>query len=103
MPTAPTVPGLVPNQVPDAKLPNIDLPVPVDAFGGAVGKALEGLGGAIEQGSDRIWQQAMQFQNLQNETAAKNADAKYMMESGKLHAEFINKEGLNAGPEALAA
>lgn len=102
MPQAPTVPGLTPTAVPTARLPNIDLPVPVDAFGGAVGHALVGLGDAVEQGSDRIWQQAMNLQNLQNETEAKNADAQYMMESGKMHADFINKEGLNAGPEALA-
>lgn len=97
----PTAPDLVPSQVPQGFAPEVSLPVPVDAFGGAVGKALEGLGGAIEGASDKIWSRAMEMQNLQNETQAKEADAKYMMESGKMHADFINNEGLNAGPEAL--
>lgn len=95
-------PDLVPSQVPQGFAPEVSLPVPVDAFGGAVGKALEGLGGAIEGASDKIWSRAMEMQNLQNETQAKEADAQYMMQSGKMHADFINNEGLNAGPEALA-
>ena len=98
----PQVPGLIPTVAPSSGgTPDVSLAVPVDAFGGAVGKAFEGLGGAIEGAGDKIWQRAMDMQNLQNETQAKQADAKYMMESGKLHADFINKEGLNAGPEAL--
>jgi hypothetical protein len=97
----PTAPGLTPTAVPSVYEPEVHLDVPVDAFGGAVGHALQGLGGQIEQSSDKIWQRAVEMQGLQNETEAKNADAKYMMESGKMHAEFINKEGLNAGPQAL--
>src|ERR1700757_59367 len=99
----PQVPGLTPTVQPAGAAPEINLPVPVDAFGGAVAHALEGFGGQIERSSDQIWQRAMDLQNLNNETSAKEADAKYMIESGKLHADFINKEGLNAGPEALAA
>jgi hypothetical protein len=98
----PQAPLLTPTAQPEGFAPQIDMSVPVDAFGGAVGHAIEGLGGQIEQASDRIWQRAVDMQGLQNETEAKNADAKYMMESGKLHADFINKEGLNAGPQALA-
>src|SRR6266446_3115149 len=97
----PQVPGLTPTAQPGAYAPEVNLPVPVDAFGGAVGHALEGLGGQVEQASDRIWQRAVEMQGLQNETEAKEADAKYMMQSGIMHADFINKEGLNAGPAAL--
>jgi hypothetical protein len=101
MPQAPNV-SLVPTAAPSTSgAPGVGLEVPVDAFGGAVGKALEGLGGAVEQGSDRIWQRAMDMQNLENETRAKDADAQYMIQSGKMHADFLNKEGLNAGPKAL--
>jgi len=98
----PQVPGLIPTAQPGAYAPEVNLPVPVDAFGGAVGHALEGLGGQVEQASDRIWQRAVEMQGLQNETEAKEADAKYMMQSGIMHADFINKEGLNAGPDVLA-
>lgn len=97
----PQAPGLVPTQVPQGYAPDVHVDAPVDAFGGAVGHALEGLGNQIEQSSDKIWAQAVNLQNLQNETDAKNADAKYMMESGKMHADFINLEGTNAGPQAL--
>jgi hypothetical protein len=99
----PQVPGLVPTADPGGGVPGIGLDVPVDAFGGAVGHALQGLGSQVEQSSDKIWQQAVNLQNLQNETEAKNADAQYMMKSGMLHADFINKEGLQAGPDALQA
>lgn len=98
----PQAPGLLPDVAPSTGgVPDVQLPVPVDAFGGAVGHALQGLGTDIEQGSDRIWQRAVDLQNLNNETAAKDADAQYMIKSGQLHADFLNKEGLNAGPEAL--
>jgi hypothetical protein len=99
----PQVPDLFPTAQPSGAAPNISLPVPAEAFGGAVGHALQGFGGDIEQASNSIWQRAMDMQGLKNETEAKEADAQYMIESGKLHADFINKEGLNAGPEALAA
>jgi hypothetical protein len=81
----------------------VNLPVPVDAFGGAIGHALGTLGSAVEGASDKLWARAVDLQNLQNETNAKNADAEYMQQSGLLHAAFINKEGVNAGPDALAA
>lgn len=101
MPQAP--PLLAPTAAPSLQgTPEINLPVPVDAFGGAVGKALEGLGGSLEHVSNDIWQRAMEMQNLQNETSAKEADAQYMIKSGMLHADFLNKEGENAGPQALA-
>lgn len=97
----PTAPGLTPTVAPSGFAPEVGLGVPVDAFGGAVGHALEGLGTSIEGASDKIWAQAVNIQNQQNETEAKNADAQYMMKAGEMHADFLNKEGLNAGPEAL--
>src|SRR6266481_4333306 len=101
---APQVPGLVPDQTPSmGGTPDIALGVPVDAFGGAVGHALSGLGHDIEGASDKIWAQAMNMQNLQNETEAKSADADYMMKAGMKHAEFNAKEGNNASPQALQA
>src|SRR6185312_13570799 len=97
----PQVPGLAPTAEPSGYASEVNLPVPVDAFGGALGHALEGLGGQVEKASNEIWHQAMAIQGLHNETEAKEADAQYMMKSGLLHADFINREGLNAGPDAL--
>src|SRR6266478_300562 len=93
----PQVPGLVPDQTPSmGGTPDVNLAVPTDAFGGAIGHDIEGA-------SDKIWAQAMNMQSLQNETEAKNADADYMMKAGMLHANFNAKEGNNASPEALQA
>jgi hypothetical protein len=100
MPQAPQ--GLTPTAQPGVYAPQVDLPVPVDAFGGAVGHALQTLGTDVEQSSDRIWARAMEMQGLKNETEAKNADAEYMLKSTPMRAEFLNREGVNAGPEALA-
>src|SRR5712664_2051469 len=100
----PQVPGLVPTETPSlGGAPNINVAVPTDAFGGAVGHALEGLGRDISGAGDKIWQQAMNMQGLQNETEAKNADAEYMMKAGMKHAEFNVKEGNNASPQAMEA
>lgn len=100
----PEIPGLVPTAAPSlGGTPEVNMSVPVDAFGGAVGHALSGLGHDIEGAADKVWQQAMHMQNLQNETEAKSADADYMMKAGMKHAEFNAREGANASPEALQA
>src|SRR5882762_4292072 len=93
----PQVPGLVPTATPSMQgTSELNVNVPTDAFGGAVGHALSGLGNAVEGAGDKIWQRAMEMQNLQNETDAKNADSQYMMEAGKLHADFSALEGTQA-------
>lgn len=98
----PTVPGLVADISPSmGGSPEVSVNAPVEAFGGAVGHALQGLGNALEGAGDKLWARAMEMQNIQNETEAKGADAKYMMEAGMLHAEFNAKEGNNASPQAL--
>lgn len=102
MPQAPQVPGLTPTQRPSGFLPNVDLPVPVDAFGGAVGQALQHMGADIEQGAGRIWDRAMQLQDIQNRTEVDNADAEFIKQTALKHAEFNAQVGQNAGPEALA-
>lgn len=99
----PTVPDLYPDVTPTTQgAPGINYAVPAEAFGGAIGHALVGLGGTLEQAGDRVWQRAVELQNLENETHAKNADALYMQQSGQLHADFLQKEGVNAGSQALA-
>src|SRR5258708_32217172 len=93
----PQVPGLVPTASPSSGgTPELSINASPDAFGGAVGHALSGLGNALEGAGDKIWQRAMEMQNLQNETDAKNADADYMMKAGQLHADFSALEGTQA-------
>ncbi len=59
----PQAPDLVPSVAPTTSgVAGPSVNVPVDAFGGAVGHALSGLGSAVETASDRIWERAVQIQ-----------------------------------------
>lgn len=96
----PTVPLLSPEVTPSSGgTPSVSLGISSDAFGGAVGHALSGLGETVAGAGDKIWQRAVELQNLQNDTAAKNADTAYMTKAGLLHAEFSSLEG-NAARDA---
>lgn len=90
----PTVPGLTPDIAPSSQgTPEVGIATPVEAFGGAVGHALSGLGGAVEQGSDKIWARAVEFQDLKNRADVDKADAAYMEKAGILHAQFSALQG----------
>lgn len=98
----PTVPGLIPTAEPSTQgISEVGVSVDANAFGAGVGHAVASLGPVLEQAGDRIWQRAVEMQNLENETHAKNADSQFMLESAKMRADFVNKEGVNAGPAAL--
>ncbi len=93
----PTVPGLVPEVSPSSGgTPTVSLAAPVEAFGGAVGHALSGLGEHVNAASDKIWARAVELQNLKNESEVDRADAAYMQKAGLLHADFSAKQGLEA-------
>lgn len=93
----PQVPGLLPDVAPTTSgTPNIDLPVPVDAFGGAVGHALQGLGQDITHASNDIWERAVQMQDMNNRAEADRATSTYMETAGKLHADFNALQGADA-------
>jgi hypothetical protein len=90
----PTVPGLVPDQAPSLQgTPEVGIATPVEAFGGAVAHAISGLGGAVEQASDKVWQRAVEFQDLKNRSEVDKADAAYMEKAGILHAQFSALQG----------
>src|SRR5258706_6812573 len=99
----PQVPGLTPTAVPGATLPEVNLPVPTDAFGGAVGQALQHMGVDIDQAGNKIWERAVQMQDIQNRTEVDNADSEFIKQTALAHATFNAQVGGNAGPEALAA
>lgn len=81
-------------------LPRPSVSSPVEAFGGAVGKAVENLGGSIERGSTELFNRAVAIQNLQNESEAREADAGYMIKAGDLHANYNSLQG-NARVQAF--
>jgi hypothetical protein len=93
MPTAP----LTPQQPASVNAtPELSIPAPIEAFGGAIGHAISGLGTAVEKSGDEIWQRAMQLQDLQNRSEVDKADAQYMETAGKIHADFSSLQGENA-------
>lgn len=64
-----------------------------DAFGAQGAKAVSTLGTALEQTGDRLFTRAVALQQLNNETEARDADTQYMIQAGKLHADFSTLEG----------
>src|SRR5258708_1625808 len=98
----PQVPGLTPTAQPGGGIPEVNLPVPTDAFGGAVGQALQHMGVDIDQAGNRIWERAVQMQDIQNRTEVDNADSELIKQTALAHARFNSQVGQNAGPEALA-
>jgi hypothetical protein len=76
--------------------PNVNVATPGEAFGTTIGSALQGLGKSLEHGGDELYARAVALKNLQNETEAREADAKYMIEAGDLHAKFNALEGKDA-------
>jgi len=68
---------------------------PGAAFGENIGLAMQGLGKMEQHVGDELFSRAREMQTLNNETEAKEADAKYIIEAGKLHANFNALEGIN--------
>lgn len=93
----PQVPGLVPEvKASVGATPEVNVAAPVEAFGGAVGHAISGLGKAVDHAGDEIWKQAVKIQEMQNKTEADRAETEYMEKTGLMHAEFNALQGGNA-------
>ena len=73
-----------------------------DMFGGAVGQALSGFGQTAEKAGDEVFARANAMQQMVEETKARQAQVQFDQQSAQMQADFTSKEGLNAGPEALA-
>lgn len=73
--------------------PEMNPKIPEAAFGGGVAQAAAGFGKAVEGVGNEIFARAISLQNLNNETEAKEADAKYMIGAGELHAQYNSLEG----------
>lgn len=63
------------------------------AFGEGVAQALGHAGQTLGHAGDELFQRAVALQQLRNETEAKEADAKYMVQVGQMHAEYSALEG----------
>lgn len=58
-----------------------------------MGEAIGNLGKGIEKAGGEIFQRAMALQELRNDAEAKEADARFTIELGKLHADFNTLQG----------
>ena len=66
------------------------------AFGGDIARAIEGEGHTISEVGGEVFSRALALQQLNNEAEAREADAKYMIGAGQLHASYSALEGKNA-------
>jgi|SRR5215469_435637 len=87
------VPDVSPEMIPT---PAVHTQALSETFGVGVGKALEGLGQVGEHAGNELFSRAIAMQELNNETEAKEADARYMVESGKLFVQLESQQGKNA-------
>jgi hypothetical protein len=80
----------------DIPKPEMNPRIPTAAFGGTVADAFSNLGKVAEHAGDEIFNRAIALQNLNEEAKAKDADTKYMIEAGNLHAKFSAEQGKSA-------
>lgn len=92
MPTVPykPVPEVAPSQ---QAIPDVSISTPIEAFGGGIARAIGSVGQVVEKAGDEIFQRAVALQNLDNETMAKEADAKYVMQLGEIEAKYRSLQG----------
>lgn len=69
---------------------------PPAAFGVGIAESVSNLGKAMESSADRLFARAISIQQMNNETEAREADANYMIQAGKLHADFSALAGKSA-------
>ena len=74
-------------------LPGVSVNTPAAAFGGATGAATSELAGTLGKVGNELFARAEALQQLNNETAAKDEDIKFMINAGKIHAEYNALEG----------
>lgn len=87
------VPSVAPSE---AATPSFHLNVPEGAFGGGVAAATEGLGAKTSAVGNELWGRAVALKQLDNEAEARDADTKYMMTAGQLHADYSALQGADA-------
>lgn len=87
----------VPDQIlQDNPTPNISVNAPLDAFGGSVATAIQGLGKATEGAGDELFKRGMAMQELANHSEAQKASADFMEKAGDIHAKLDSMQGKEA-------
>lgn len=73
--------------------PEIRGEAPAAAFGARTAEATGKLGAVLERSGDELFQRALAMQQLANQTEASEANVNFMIEAGKLHAEYGALQG----------
>lgn len=95
MPQVPYSP--VPSVAPSNQaIGNVEISTPIAAFGGTVAGAIGSVGQAAEHVGGELVTRAIALQNLQNETMAKEEDARFTQRAGELHAQYNSLQGKDA-------
>lgn len=76
--------------------PNVQVPTPIDAFGGSVAGAIRSVGDVVDRAGDEIYGRAKALQTLENESTVRDAEAEYIIQAGELRAKYHTLEGKNA-------
>lgn len=76
--------------------PELRVATPLAAFGGDVATAIGHMGEQVIHSADKLWNRAVALQEVQNKAAADQAEADYMEQAGKLHAEYNALQGEQA-------
>jgi len=95
------------NPVPDVGLtgstPRVGVSTPEAAFGGGIARATEGFGGQLAGVGHELFQRAVQFQELRNETDANNAATDFMGKIGESYEKYKLQLGNNVNSGTLKA
>lgn len=93
----------IPDVAPVAtQAPKPSINAPVEAFGSAEAEATSGFGKELERAGNELFQRAIAIQTLNNQTEARDADTKFIIAAGELHANYSSLEGrdrVNAYPQ----
>lgn len=72
----------------DIATPNVHVSTPEGAFGAGTAQAVRRLGAQLQQSGDELFQRALEFKDLENQTAARDADMARMEKAAKAHMDF---------------
>jgi len=73
--------------------PEVSTAAPPAAFGANTAAALSHLGAGLERSGDELFQRALAMQQLHNQTEASEANVNFMIEAGKIHADYGALQG----------
>lgn len=79
-------------------IPKIGVSTPPDVFGANIGGALQSAGAAIERGANELYDRALAFQQMRNETTARNISVDVATQMGQMREDYLQKRGVDAAP-----